>query len=294
MLSQGLIHGTGHLYIGEEAVAVGACAAIRREDYITSTHRGHGHCLAKGADLNRMMAELFGKETGYCGGKGGSMHIADLETGNLGANGIVGGSIGIACGAGITCSLKGLDRVVVCFFGDGALNQGVFHESANLAAAWKLPVIFVCENNQYAMSTSKRAAFSLQDLSQRAVAYGMPGKKVDGNDVLAVYHAVAEAVSRARQNEGPSLIVAETYRWKGHSRSDAERYRSREEVEQWKQRCPIQRFRTFLISQEKVDDEECNRIGASVEERIAKAVAFARQSPFPGKDSLEEHVFSSS
>ena len=291
-LSQGVIHGTGHLYIGEEAAAVGACSAIRGDDYITSTHRGHGHCIAKGADLNRMMAELFGKQTGYCGGKGGSMHIADVETGNLGANGIVGGSIGIACGAGITCTLKGLNRVVVCFFGDGALNQGIFHESANLAAVWRLPVVFVCENNQYAMSTSKQSAFSLTDLSRRAVAYDMPGTRVDGNDVLAVYGAVVDAAARARGGEGPSLIVAETYRWKGHSRSDADRYRSREEVEQWKGRCPIQRFRDYLVDEGRASEEECNRIDVSARGRIAEAVVFAEESPFPCESALEEHVYS--
>ncbi len=290
-LSKGMIHGTGHLYIGEEAVAVGACSAINPDDYITSTHRGHGHCIAKGADLKKMMAELLGKETGYCLGKGGSMHIADVETGNLGANGVVGGSIGIACGAGVTIKMKNLKKVVVCFFGDGALNQGIFHESANLASVWKLPVIFLCENNQYAMSTSNKLSFNIDDLSKRADSYGIPGVTFDGNDVLLVYQQVKKAAQFAREGGGPTLLVAETYRWKGHSRSDAERYRTKEEVASWRKRCPITRFKRFLKENKVASDEEFARIEKEVERSIEEAVEFAQKSPFPPCSSLEKHVY---
>lgn len=292
-LAQGVIHGTGHLYIGEEAVAVGACRAIRPDDYITSTHRGHGHCIAKGADLNRMMSELLGKETGYCRGKGGSMHIADVKAGNLGANGVVGGGIPIACGAGITVKLKGMKRVVLCFFGDGAVNQGVFHESLNLASVWKLPVIFICENNQYAMSTATRIAFNIKDLSLRASSYGIPGTRVDGNDVLAVYQEVKRAVPRARSGKGPSFIVCETYRWKGHSRSDAERYRTREEVAEWKRKCPIERFKQYLLSKDLLTGAQIDKIEEEVRSSIEQAVDFANKSPFPSLETLEEDVYAS-
>jgi len=292
-LSQGMIHGTGHLYIGEEAIAVGACRAIKGEDYITSTHRGHGHCIAKGADLNKMMAELLGKETGYCRGKGGSMHIADVAGGNLGANGVVGGGIPIACGAGITIKMKGLKRVVLCFFGDGAVNQGVFHESLNLASVWDLPVIFICENNLYAMSTATGVAFKIKDLSLRAASYGMPGVKVDGNDVLRVYEEISKAVSRARKGRGPSFVVCETYRWKGHSRSDAERYRTREEVREWKKRCPIERFAKYLLDEGILTRKKIEQINREVNLSIEQAVEFAQNSPFPSLETLEQDVYAS-
>jgi len=292
-LVKGMIHGTGHLYIGEEAVAVGACRAIKPDDYITSTHRGHGHCIAKGADLNRMMSELLGKETGYCKGKGGSMHIADVERGNLGANGVVGGGIPIACGAGITIKMKGLKRVVLCFFGDGAVNQGVFHESLNLASVWSLPVIFICENNQYAMSTATRIAFNIKDLSLRAASYGMPGVKVDGNDALRVYEEVSKAVSRARDGKGPSFVVCQTYRWKGHSRSDAERYRTREEIAKWKKKCPLKRFGGYLLDRGVLNKEEIEQIEEEVTSSIEQAVDFAQNSSFPSWETLEEDVYAS-
>ena len=204
MFARGTMPGLAHLSIGEEAVAVGACNALRDDDYITSTHRGHAHCIAKGASLDRMMAELFGRETGYCGGKGGSMHIADFEKGILGANGIVGGGIPIAAGAGVGIKVQGRDSVVVCFFGDGASNQGAFHESANLAAIWKLPVIYVCENNLYGISMSQSRHQAIKNIADRAVAYGMPGRAIDGNDVLVVWQTVQEAVARARKGEGPT------------------------------------------------------------------------------------------
>ncbi|HHE71655.1 MAG TPA: thiamine pyrophosphate-dependent dehydrogenase E1 component subunit alpha, partial [Chloroflexi bacterium] len=214
----GKVHGTMHLSIGEEASAVGSIAALRPDDLILSTHRGHGHCIAKGADLNRMMAEFLGKETGYCRGRGGSMHIADVAGGNLGANGVVGGGLPISVGVGLALRMQKRDQIVLCFFGDGAANNGAFHESLNMAAIWKLPVVFVCENNQYAMSLSVRRAFAIERISDRAAAYGMPGVTVDGNDLLAVYQAVSSAVQRARANQGPTLIENVTYRWRGHSK----------------------------------------------------------------------------
>ena len=270
---------------------MGACRAIKNEDYITSTHRGHGHCIAKGADLNKMMSELLGKETGYCRGKGGSMHIADVEAGNLGANGVVGGGIPIACGAGITIKMKKLQRVVLCFFGDGAANQGVFHESLNLASVWDLPVVFICENNLYAMSTATKIAFNIKDLSLRAASYGMPGVRVDGNDVLKVYEEVTKAASRAREGKGPSLLVCDSYRWKGHSRSDAERYRTKKEVMEWKKRCPIERYRKYLLDEDILTGEMTGQIEREVSLSIEQAVDFARKSPFPSMKTLEQDVY---
>lgn len=287
----GKIHGTMHLSIGEEASAVGAVAALRPDDYILSTHRGHGHCIAKGADLNRMMAEFLGKETGYCRGRGGSMHIADVEGGNLGANGVVGGGIPIAVGVGLSMKLQRSDRIVLCFFGDGAANLGPFHESLNMAAIWKLPVVFVCENNQYAMSFSVKKAFAIERIADRAAAYGMPGVAVDGNDLLAVYEAASTAVQRARSGEGPTLIENVTYRWRGHSKSDANRYRTREEIEAWKKKCPIQRFRQQLIASGELTAEEADRIREQAYAAIEAAVAFAEASPEPDLSTIEEGVY---
>jgi acetoin:2,6-dichlorophenolindophenol oxidoreductase subunit alpha len=288
--SRGMIHGTTHLYAGEEAVATGACAVLGDADLITSTHRGHGHCIAKGIDLNRMMAELLGKADGYCKGKGGSMHIADLTRGNLGANGIVGGGLSIAVGAGLTLKYKKTDNIVVCFFGDGAINEGVFHESLNLASIWKLPVIFLCENNQYAMSMSSRRSTAVEDLSVRASSYGIPGKRVDGNDFFEVYRAVAEAREHAL-TVGPSLIVAETYRYKGHSKSDANAYRTKEEIEQWKERDPIPRFRARLEREGVFTAGELDRIETESADDIEKAVEYAGASPDPSLDTLFEDVY---
>ncbi len=291
LVLKGQIHGTTHLYIGMEAVAVGVCSALGPEDYITSTHRGHGHCIAKGADLGRMMAELLGRETGYCKGKGGSMHIADLESGNLGATGIVGSGIPIATGAGLAIHMRKAHQVVACFFGDGAANQGGFHESLNLAAIWKLPVLYVCENNQYAMSGSAKEMFPIRKIAERAAAYGIPGVTVDGNEVLAVRAAATEAVARGRRGDGPTFVVCETYRWKGHSRSDANRYRTKEEIAEWQQRCPIARFRTYLESARLLDA----RAAAGMEEEVAgeleKAIRFARESPVPTLEGAEADVY---
>ena len=289
--SRGMIHGTTHLYAGEEATAIGATANLTETDLITSTHRGHGHCIGKGIDLNRMMSELLGKSDGYCKGKGGSMHIADLTRGNLGANGIVGGGLPIAVGAGMTLKLKQQkDDVVVCFFGDGAINEGSFHESLNLAAIWDLPVIFICENNQYAMSMSSRKSVKIDDLSVRATAYGIPGKRVDGNDVLEVYQAVREAREYVKEN-GPTLLVAETYRFKGHSKSDANKYRTKEEIEQWKELDPIPRLREILESHQIYSAAELDAMEKQAFEDIEAAVEYAHNSPEPSVDTILEDVY---
>jgi len=287
----GKVHGTMHLSIGQEAMAVGAIATLRPEDYILSTHRGHGHCIAKGADIKLMMAEFMGKETGYCRGRGGSMHIADMEGGNLGANGVVGGGIGMAVGAGLSIKMRDTGQVILCFFGDGAANRGIFHEALNMAAIWTLPVVYLCENNQYGMSMSVERAFPIKDIADRAAAYNMPGVVVDGNDVLAVYEATLEAVERARGGGGPSLIEGKTYRWKGHSKSDQERYRTKEEVEAWKERCPIRRFRARLIKEKVIDEAEASRMAEEARRLIEEAVAFAEASPEPSVETILEGVY---
>jgi pyruvate dehydrogenase E1 component alpha subunit len=287
----GKVHGTMHLSIGMEASAVGAILPLRPEDLILSTHRGHGHCIAKGADLDRMMAEFMGKESGYCRGRGGSMHIADVQGGNLGANGVVGGGLATAMGVGLGLRLQRRDQVVLCFFGDGAANLGSFHESLNMAAIWKLPVVFVCENNQYAMSHPVGRAFAIERIADRAPAYGMPGLTVDGNDLLAVAGAVGEAVARARTGGGPSLVENLTYRWRGHSKSDANRYRTQEEIEAWKERCPIARFRSWLIADGVLTEQEADRIEQEARAAIEAAVAFAEASPEPALESIEEGVY---
>ena len=291
LFALGKVHGTMHLSIGQEAVAVGAMACLRPDDYILSTHRGHGHCIARGADPKLMMAEFMGKETGYCRGRGGSMHIADPEIGNLGANGVVGGGISIAMGVALAVSLRKTDQVVLGFFGDGAANLGIFHESLNMASIWHLPVVYICENNQYGMSMSVKRALSVENVADRAVAYNMPGTIVDGNDVLAVYKTIREAVSRARQGDGPSLIEAKTYRWKGHSKSDQERYRTREEVNEWKQKCPIKRFSAQLIAKGILTLETAEQMEAEVHEEIQAALEFAEASPEPRVEDILEGVY---
>lgn len=290
LFKQDRIRGSMHLYMGEEAVAVGACIDLRRSDYITSTHRGHGHCVAKGGDLKRMMAELLGRETGFCRGKGGSMHIADMESGILGANGIVGGGIPLAVGAALGLKRQGRDDLVVCFFGDGAINQGSFHEAANLASVWKLPVIFLCENNLYGLSTSVRDATANPNLADRALGYGMPGVTVDGNDVLAVHEAVGEAVRRARAGGGPTLIVAQTYRWEGHFTGDPNLYRSKEEIEEWKKKCPIATFKRRLLA-DGFSEAELQGIEDEVAKALNEAVEFGLASPEPGFEIALEDVF---
>ncbi|MGB9813407.1 MAG: thiamine pyrophosphate-dependent dehydrogenase E1 component subunit alpha [Thermovenabulum sp.] len=286
-----MIWGTCHLSIGEEATAVGAIAAIKEDDMITSTHRGHGHCIAKGGKLPLMFAELLGRETGYCKGRGGSMHIADIESGNLGANGIVGGGIPIATGAALASKLKRDNKVTLCFFGDGANNQGVFHESLNIASLWKLPVVYICENNVYGMSLHVSKSTAVANIAERAAAYSMPGIVVDGNDVEEVYNAVKEAVERARRGEGPSLIEAKTYRWLGHSKSDANLYRTKEEIESWKLKCPIKRYKEKLIMENIATIEEIESIEKEVVKDIEEALKFAVESPEPSIDDIESDVY---
>ena len=288
---EGVMRGTTHPYIGMEGVAVGTCAALRPGDRITSTHRGHGHCLAKGGDPRLMMAELLGKATGYCKGKGGSMHIADVDAGILGANGIVGGGIGLATGAALAAQLAGRDEVTVCFFGDGALNQGVLHESANLAAIWNLPVVYVCENNQYAMSARADKFTTVPDPTVRASAYGFPGFSCDGMDVLAVYRTAAAAVARARAGNGPALVVCITYRFLGHHVGDPLNYRDPAEVEVWRARDPIERFRRELIEHGVMTAEQAEALQADVVREIEAAIAFARSSPEPEVDTLMEDIY---
>jgi len=293
LFAEGFIPGFVHSYIGEEAVAVGVCSCLNQDDYITSTHRGHGHLIAKGGKVNRMMAELFGKKDGYCKGKGGSMHIADFDIGILGANGIVGGGIATAVGAALSIQMRGTDEVVVCFFGDGATNRGIFHESVNLASIWNVPVIFVCENNLYAISVSQARHMKIKEISRRADSYGIPGVVVDGNDILAVNKVVGKAVSRARKGGGPTLIECRTYRWRGHYEGDPDvAYRSREEVEAWKRRCPILRFKNKLCEMNVLDDEKAKDIERAIEKEIEEAVEYAKKDPFPDELSALEDVYS--
>jgi TPP-dependent pyruvate/acetoin dehydrogenase alpha subunit len=291
LFQEGKIRGSTHTYIGMEGCGVGACSALRPDDYITSTHRGHGHCIAKGGRVDLMMAELLGKATGYCKGKGGSMHIADVDAGILGANGIVGGGIGIATGAALSSQLKGKGQVCVCFFGDGGFNQGVLYECANIAAIWKLPVIYFCENNKYAMSTPVHAATAVADLSARAAAFGFPGVNVDGMDALAMREAVFHAAERARRGDGPSLIVADTYRYEGHNVGDGQRYRSRDEVEQWRQSDPIERFREVVERQGVLAASDADALHQECVAELDAAIAFAEQSPEPEPQTLEDDVY---
>lgn len=291
LFSLNLIHGSTHLYIGQEATAVGACKALNKDDYITSTHRGHGHCIAKGGDVKYMMAELLGRKTGYCKGKGGSMHIADINIGILGANGVVGGGIPIATGAGLSIKMKGTKQVVICFFGDGAVNQGSFHESLNLASIWNLPVIYIIENNLYGMSMAVNKAVKIERLADRAKAYNIPGIVMDGNDVIAVYDAVSEAVEKVRNGEGPILIESLTYRWRGHSRSDARAYRTREEEAEWREKCPIKRFKERLISEGLLTEEGFKELQKKVDDDLNNAVEFAKASPFPDPEDLLTDVY---
>ena len=291
LYAQNLVPGTIHLYAGEEAVAVGVCSNLRKDDYITSTHRGHGHCIAKGAQPKHIMAEILGKKTGYCKGKGGSMHIADFSVGMLGATAVVGAGLPIAMGAGLSIKLSGTDNVVACFFGDGASNQGTFHEAINMAAIWNLPVIFVCENNVYAMGTHRSRVMLIENIADRAQAYGISGVAVDGNDVLAVYEAAQKAVERARRGEGPTLIECKTYRHKGHSRIDPAKYRPKEEVEEWLRKDPIKRFREKLMQTEVLTETEIQQVEKDVLAEIDEAAKFALQSPFPDPEEALEDVY---
>jgi pyruvate dehydrogenase E1 component alpha subunit len=285
------LRGSVHLYIGEEAIAATVCSLLKDTDYIASTHRGHGHCIAKGAELGKAMAELMGKATGYCKGRGGSMHIADFTRGNLGANAIVGGGIPIAVGGALAAYMKCTDQVAVSFFGDGASNQGTFHEGINLAALWKLPVIFICENNGFGISVPLKESTSVENISDRAKGYGIPGYTVDGNDVFAIYDVVEKAIKRARAGEGPTLIECKTYRWLGHWTGDPQVYRTREEVEEWKKKCPIKRLREYMLKNKVLAEEEINKIEQDTQAQVDEATEFALNSPEPDPATVLEDVF---
>ena len=289
--TRGLIHGTMHLSIGQEASAVASCMPLSDSDYITSTHRGHGHCIGKGADVKRMFAEFFGKEDGYCHGRGGSMHIADVSKGNLGANGIVGGGLPIATGAALTAKRLKTGAVAVCFFGDGANNEGAFHESLNMASIWKLPVVYVCENNRYGMSTSTERSTSVSHIADRAAAYSMPGTTVDGNDFSAVAEAVDTAVQRARNGGGPSLVENLTYRWRGHSKSDRNRYRTKDEIESWIEKDPIKRFHSQLTEHGILSNSEADAIAEAAHQEVQNGIAFAQASPAPSTSEVTRYVY---
>jgi TPP-dependent pyruvate/acetoin dehydrogenase alpha subunit len=291
LFAAGELPGFVHLYLGQEAVAAGACAPLRENDYITSTHRGHGHIIAKGGDVKRMMAELYAKVTGYNKGKGGSLHIADPNLGILGANGIVGAGIPIATGAALSAKLRKTDQVTMCFFGDGATNQGTFHEAINLASAFDLPIVYICENNLYAVGTRQSQVRKIEDIADRGAAYGIPGLAIDGNDVVTVYEAAQEAVNRARAGEGPTLIECKTYRWRTHFEGEPDTYRPPEEVQAWMKREPIAPYRNQLIKSGVLSEVEANEIEAAVLREIDEAVEFGRTSPAPEPESALEDMW---
>ncbi len=291
LFADGEIPGFVHLYIGEEAVGVGACAALEPDDYITSTHRGHGHCIAKGLDTSVMMAELFGKREGYCNGKGGSMHIADVDAGMLGANGIVGAGPPLATGAALTAQRKDEDRVALAFFGDGAVAQGQVHEAINIAATWELPAVFLVENNQFGEGTPREKQHRLANLSETAEAYDIPGFGIDGMDITAVYEAVTEARARAAAGDGPTFIEAETYRYRGHFEGDHQPYRTEEDIDQWRKRDAIENFKSRMIERGDLSEEEFETMQSEVEATIEDAVAFARDSTDPEPSEAYENMF---
>jgi TPP-dependent pyruvate/acetoin dehydrogenase alpha subunit len=286
-----LNRGPLHLYVGEEATAVGSCMALEKDDYITSTHRGHGHCIAMGGDVKRMLAEIAGRATGYCKGKGGSMHIADLDLGIMGANGIVGAGIPIAVGAGIALDNRGSSNVILCFFGDGASNTGAFHEAMNMASIWQLPIIFFCENNCYGISGCTKDTLNIEHISVRSKAYGIPGITVDGNDVLAVYEETKRARELAAGGDGPVLIEAMTYRWLGHWHADPCRYREDAEVEEWKKKCPIERLKKHMIDDRVCTEEEIHDIQSEVKREIEETEQFALESPEPDPAEAFDDIY---
>jgi len=294
LYKEGAMPGLAHPYIGEEAIATGICYCLNEDDYIVSTHRGHGHLIAKGGDLNRMMAEILGKKDGYCKGKGGSMHIADFSLGILGANGIVGAGLPIAAGAGLSAKLRKTKQVTVCFFGDDAANQGTFHESINLAAVWKAPVIFVCENNGYGISVPQEKHQSIKDIGERGRCYGIPGLVIDGNDVEKVYKTFAEAADRARAGEGPTLIECKTYRWTGHHVGDPGNgitYRSKKEMNEWKKKCPIDRVKKKLLAGKFITEKDIEKIEQDMRNEVKEAVTFAKNSPLPDVSEVYDDLF---
>lgn len=288
----GKVHGTMHLSAGQEAVAVGAGSAVNKGDYLLNHHRGHGHFIASGADVNRMMAEFLGKDTGYCRGRGGSMHIADVTANNLGANGIVGGSLQLAVGVGLAIQMKKTDQIVLTVFGDGASNEGIFHESLNMAAIWDLPIVYLCENNQYGMSANVTRVSAKTPFKGRAAGYGIPGYYIDGNDVLAVYDFVHKAAQNAREGKGPVLVEAQTYRYFGHSKSDRNLYRSKDEIEYWKTvEDPIVRFGNLLLEAEMLTEQKIDEIHAEMNNEIEESVKFAENSPEPDVKDVTEWVY---
>lgn len=292
LFTENKLRGSVHLYTGEEAVAASVCAQLCDEDYIASTHRGHGHCIGKGAELDRALAELMGKATGYCKGRSGSMHIADFSKGNLGANAIVGGGIPIATGGALALKMQNKPNVAVAFFGDGASNQGTFHEAINLAAVWKLPIIYICENNQFGMTVPVWQSTSVENIADRSAGYGIAGEVVDGNDVVAVYEAFARAKERALKGEGPTLLECKTYRWRGHWTGDPEVYRSREDVEFWKEnRDPIKLFGAYMVENGLATEAELDEIAKAVAKKMEEAVEFALNSPDPDPANVLEDVF---
>lgn len=291
--SRGIMPGLAHLYTGMEAVAVGVCVNLKQTDNITSTHRGHGHLLAKGGDPRRMFSELLGKESGYNRGKGGSMHIVDLSLGILGANGVVGGGLGIATGAGLSAKIRGEDRISVAFFGDGALNEGLFYEAANMAALWQLPVVYIMENNNYGEYTPANRSTAGSGPA-RAEAMGIPSRSVDGNDVLAVYQSAQWATERARAGEGPSFVECKTYRWRGHhmgDQGDTYGYRGADEIEAWMKLCPIQRFKRYLIDNDLVEENLLIEIDTRIQQQIDDAVEFAKNAPYPDPAEVYQDVY---
>ena len=288
----GELPGFTHLYIGEEACGVGVCENLNSDDYIESTHRGHGHCLAKGADVKKMMAELYGKETGYCHGKGGSMHIADFSIGMLGANGVVGAGYNLAMGAALAAKLQGTEQIAVAFFGDGASNRGTFHESCNMASVWKLPILYVCEMNQWASTTPYRTTTSVEDIAVRAVAYDMPGKTVNGNDFFEVYEAAKEAVEYVRSGKGPYLLELKTYRIKGHFVGDPEKYRTKEEVqEHFQNDDPLVNFRKTVIEKKLLTDAELDEIDEAARQLVLESVEEAIAASYPDESELMKNYY---
>ena len=288
---RGQVHGTMHLSIGQEAASVGSIATLRPEDLIIHHHRGHGHTIAKGANLTTMMAEFLGKEPGYCRGRGGSMHIADIPGGNLGATGVVGGGIPTAVGIALALQMRRSDQILLSYFGDGATNEGEFHESLNMASTWKLPVVFICDNNQYGMSMHVTKVMNIQHISERAASYGIPGQSVDGNDVLAVYEAVLAADEHARSGQGPSLIDLMSYRWRGHSKSDRNLYRTPQEIDEWKHKCPIRRFKQVLVDGGVMTRDEVEDIDQTAKTAIDRAAEEALTFPEPSPENMEAEVY---
>jgi pyruvate dehydrogenase E1 component alpha subunit len=288
---RGLVHGTMHLSIGQEAGSVGSIATLRPDDLIIHHHRGHGHTIAKGADLTIMMAEFLGRETGYCRGRGGSMHIADIAGGNLGATGVVGGGLPTAVGIALALQMHRSNQILLSYFGDGASNEGEFHESLNMASTWKLPVVFICDNNQYGMSMHMSKVMNVEKISTRAASYGIPGRTVDGNNVLDVYEAVLEADERARSGEGPSLVDCLSYRWRGHSKSDRNLYRTAQEIDDWKHKCPIKRFKKVLVDATIYTSDEVEAIDQAAKIAVDRAAEEALTFPEPSPENMEDEVY---